>query len=157
MTEQIKDEFTKRIAAANKTEMVVIVFDIAVCHLDDALEAHKKGDMQAYNYSIVRARDCVMNLINTLDMEQEISNSLLSVYTYINKNLILARMEKDTGKVLEARNMLSSLQEAFAEIAKLDNSPSVMETTEHVVAGMTYGKGVLNENVVNAGGRTFSV
>lgn len=156
MTEEKKREFTQRIGKANKTEMVVVVYDIALEYLSDAGKALKEDNIQEYSKGLKGARKCVEDLINALNFDIEMSNNLMSIYAYVTRNLILADIRKDEGIINEITQILSSLRDAFDVISKKDESGPVSERTQHVVAGMTYGKGVLNESVVN-GTREFSV
>ena len=43
------------------------------------------------------------------------------------------------------REVMGKLKEAFIKVAKQDNSAPVMKNTQQVYAGLTYGKGSLNE------------
>ena len=43
------------------------------------------------------------------------------------------------------REVMGKLKEAFQEVAKQDYSAPVMKNTQQVYAGLTYGKGSLNE------------
>lgn len=156
MTEEKKLEFTKRIGTANKTEMVVIVYDIALEYIADAAKALAGSDMAEYKKGLKGARKCVQDLINALNFDIEISNNLMSIYAYVTRKLILADMNREAAILDEISGMLATLREAFDTISKKDGSGPMSEHTQHVVAGMTYGKGVLNESVVN-GTREFSV
>ena len=43
------------------------------------------------------------------------------------------------------REVMGKLKDAFIEVAKEDDSAPVMENTQQLYAGLTYGKGALNE------------
>jgi len=45
------------------------------------------------------------------------------------------------------KNNLQKLRDAYAQIASQDDSAPVMSHTQTVVAGLTYGRHSLNENV----------
>lgn len=157
MTEEKKNEFTKRIASAGKGEMLVVVYDIALEYLSDVKDAIAADNKAEFANAINGARKSIQTLIDTLDFEYEISGSLLSLYTYFNKQLSLMHISKDIAELDSIIKMLGDLRESFAEVAKQDNSPALVQTSQHVEVGMTYGRGVLNESVVNAGGHDFSV
>ena len=44
MTDEKKKEFTRRISEANPTEMVVILYDIALTYVEEGQEAFDAGD-----------------------------------------------------------------------------------------------------------------
>ena len=157
MTEEKKNEFTKRIADAGRGEMVVVVYDIAISYLEEAIEAIGAGDKEAQSQALSGCRKSIGNLIDSLNMDYDISGNLLSLYTYFNKQLTLSRINSDVKEMQQIEDMMKNLRDSFAEVAKSDKGPAMVETERHVEVGMTYGKGVLNENVVNEGGHDFSV
>lgn len=143
MTEAKKQEFTNRIGKANKTEMVVVVYDIALEYMNDIIE------YSDYSKAVDMARKSVQDLINALNFEISLSYNLLSIYSYVNRLLLSAKLKYDCSLVMEAKRLLESLRESFAQIAEMDKSQAMSQTSEHVVAGMTYGRGILNESVMN--------
>ena len=54
-----------------------------------------------------------------------------------------------------AEIVLKPLGEAFSEVAKQDTSPSLMEHTQQLYAGLTYGKGTLNETLLSGNSRGY--
>lgn len=157
MTEEKKQAFIERIASANKSELVVVVYDIALTYVEDAVAGLTAGDDDGYKAALDGIQRCVQDLINSLNMDIEFSKQLFNVYGYLKKQLSLVRINKDSAVLEQIKWALSELGESFAVIAKQDESGSVFEATEHVMAGMTYGKGVLNENIVNQNSHSFSV
>jgi len=158
MTEEKKQEFAQRIGKANKTELVAIVYEIAIAYTEDAQTALKADDIAAFKEGLDGIKKCVDDLANTLNFDIDFSNQLLSIYNYIRRQLTAVRMDKNPETLEHIKWMLTEIGGSFTQIADQDNSGSVMEATEHVVAGMTYGRGVLNENVVNSeAGHSFSV
>lgn len=144
MTESKKQEFINRIGQANKTEMVVVVYDIAIEYMNDII-----GQLD-FVKSLDMARKSVQDLINALNFEMPLSYNLLSLYNYVNRLLLGAKLKSDSSLVEEAKGILSELRESFAQIALQDKSQAMTEHTEHIVAGMTYGRGVLNESIMNS-------
>ena len=47
------------------------------------------------------------------------------------------------------QRVMKNLQTAFEEISKEDKSAPLMENTQKIYAGLTYGRGVLNEIAFN--------
>ena len=47
------------------------------------------------------------------------------------------------------KTIVLKLEEAYKEAAKTDNSPAIMGNTQQVYAGLTYGRGTLNESMGN--------
>ena len=47
------------------------------------------------------------------------------------------------------KTIVLKLEEAYKEAAKTDKSPAIMGNTQQVYAGLTYGRGTLNESMGN--------
>ena len=153
-----QEEFTRRIGNASKTEMIVIVYDIALQYAEDAQDDYDSGNVEAFSENLTRARKCVDNLIEALNFDIDISNQLFALYNFVKKNLLNARITRTDKGLKDAVKILKDMREIFVELAKMDTSGVMMDSTAHVMTGMTYGKGVLNESVVNADrGTCFSV
>ena len=53
--EQIK-EYTLKITRANKSELIVVIYDMAIDYVDDALRALENGDKNQYRKNVKQAR-----------------------------------------------------------------------------------------------------
>ena len=51
--------------------------------------------------------------------------------------------------LLEAKKILGRLHGSFIEVARQDTSSPIMQNTQQVYAGMTYGRASLNENYMD--------
>ncbi|WP_066713547.1 flagellar export chaperone FliS [Clostridium sp. Marseille-P299] len=143
-------EFTLRVTQASKTELVVILYDILLSDIKEANRYFIEGDLNAYFQELKHAGKCVNELMATLDYRISLSRDLLSLYSYVNKTLIAAQMKKDATLLSSVVSVITKLQVAFSEISKQDTSGPVMVNTQQVYAGLTYGKGTLNESYLNS-------
>ena len=50
MTKEMKQNYTLRISQANKSELVVIVYEMLLTYIEDAKAAHANGDTEALRY-----------------------------------------------------------------------------------------------------------
>ena len=55
MTKEMKQNYTLRISQANKSELVVIVYEMLLTYIEDAKAAHANGDTEGFAVSIRRA------------------------------------------------------------------------------------------------------
>jgi flagellar protein FliS len=51
----------------------------------------------------------------------EIAENLYRLYDYMNYRLVDANMEKDLSGIIEVRDLLSTLREAWVEVVKKEN------------------------------------
>ena len=53
--------------------------------------------------------------------------------------------------LLEAKKVMDELGDAFDQVAKKDSSAPIMQNTQYVRAGVTYGREALNESLMGNG------
>ena len=149
MKDTLKQEFTRRISMANSTELVVNLYDMVLAYSDDAEEALKEDRDHDFYASISRMRNCVNELMCSLHMEYEPAGALLSLYRYCMRKLAAAGVRRSVEPLDEIRNIIRPLRESYSGLVGLNTSGPVMGNSESVVAGLTYGKNDINENLVN--------
>ena len=141
--------FTRRITSANKSEIIVIIYDIIEENLALAKKALAEGDGETYRNEIKQAISFVKELLVSLDMNYEASKNLASLYIYVSRCLNFALVSGKKEEIEAAEKVLRKLGDSFREVAKTDESKPVMENTQRVYAGITYGRGLdLDETLV---------
>jgi flagellar protein FliS len=155
MTKEKQKEFAMRVSQANRTELVAITYDIMLENISCAKESLKKNDIEGFRTELKSAGRFLAELMHSLDYNYPISVNLLKIYEYIQKIFISSSFAgKDKG-LDSAESVIGKLSSAFHEIASQDDSEAVMENTQQIVAGLTYGKGTLNEADMSVGNRGF--
>ena len=147
MTQEIKQELTRRLTYCKRGEMVVIMYDILFAYLDDGIQAKEEQDYQSFKYAVNRAEQVVNRLMQDLNFEYEISGSLYAEYQFVNKLLSMAVYKNSSQNLEDAKRVLKNLYDAFKEVARQDTSEPLMRHTQQVVAGMTYQRGSLTETL----------
>lgn len=142
--EQVKD-FTRRISQSNRGGLVVVVYDIIFAYLTDAKECHSKGDYEGFRTALLQAGRGVEELMRSLNFQYAVSKNLYALYVYAKESLAKAVIRKSIEDAGEAEAVLAELYTAFQEAAKQDHSKPLMQNTQQVYAGFTYGRNHLNE------------
>ena len=150
MKKELIQDFTLRISNANRSELVVIKFDMFDEYITAALEAIDKDDTAVWKAEIHHAINVLESFKNTLDFKYELSENLFLLDQYAETLCYKALSVKNKDFLVEAQGVMKRLSDAFREIAKTDDTPALMGHSEQVVAGMTYGKGSLYEGTVTA-------
>ena len=151
MNDERKQEYTRRITSDNKSQLIVTIYDIALEYIDEARVALDNNDKAEFRKSISRSQKCVESLISALNFDYEMAHPLWHLYFYINKKLSYAIKTTSYDPLKECYEILYKLRGSFDEISKLDNSKPLMDNTQTILAGMTYGKSSLNEAIQNNG------
>lgn len=149
MEKDLIKAYTVRISQASRTELVVITYEIILSDIASAKKYFETKEMDSYTHELKHAQRFLNELMATLDYRYELSYRLMSLYIFINKSIITAIYQKKTDTLSEAEAILKILMESFKGITKEDKSGPVMQNTQQLYAGLTYGRGVLNETCLN--------
>lgn len=149
MTREMKQIFTRRVTQSNRTQLVVVLYDILLTYLDDGMQAYEKGDTEMFRKSLGLARDCIAELRKSLDFQYDLSGNLFSIYAFADRELANDVYGKKTDHIDDIIEMIRKLRNAFDTISKEDKSDPLMENAQNVYAGFTYGKTDVNESLLN--------
>ena len=145
MTKEDKIIFTRRITQGNRSDIIVVLFDIYFAYEEDARRALSSEDRQGFADSLEHMEQVADHLKQALDFTYELSAQLFALYDYVHRCLAKAGYRHRDQELDEASGVMKELREAFIEVAKADDSASQMQNAQTVVAGYTYGRGSLNE------------
>jgi flagellar protein FliS len=149
MTNEMKQAFTRRITKANRTQLVVIVYDMILVYIEDAKDAKKSGDMHEFGRNLDLARGCMADLRKNLDYKYELSKSLLAIYSYCDRQLANDIYSGNIDNLKPVCDMIKKLRDAYHELSLTDKSQPLMENTQDVYVGLTYNKTDINETLIN--------
>lgn len=153
MTKEMKQIFTRRITQANRTQLVVIVYDMLLTYLDDARKAYSVDNMYEFVSDLESARKCISELRSSLNFEYELSKSLFSIYAFADRKLAAGICSFDADSLGMIAGMFQKLRDAYHTISRKDDSEPLMENIQGVYAGFTYGRTDVNESLVNYGAK----
>lgn len=146
MRKERLQEFTVRITQANQSGLVVIMYEIIEADIEYAKELLADAEVKGFRKECHHAQRILNELMGTLDYHYPISYELLSLYSFCNKRIIKADMEKKDSYLDEVKLVIGKLKAAYAIVSKQDDSGPVMKNTQQLYAGLTYGKNALNES-----------
>lgn len=149
MKKELIQDYTLRITQASRSELIVIMYEIILSDIASAKEAFDTKDLELYDKELSHAGRFVSELMSALDYSVGLSYRLMSLYIYANKKLTTARIQKKPELLLDVENVFEKLLVGFKKVSEEDISGPVMKNTQQVYAGLTYGKGTLNETYVN--------
>jgi len=153
MQKEAVQAFTVRITQASKSELVVILYEMILTEIKEARDAYIKEDEKGFVKVLKNAQRYLNELITTLDYRYPLSYDLLSLYLYINKQFITAIIRRKPDTLESAESVLTKLLVGFEDVSKMDTSGPVMRNAQQLYAGLTYGRGVLNETNIDPNDR----
>ena len=151
MTAEQKKEFTRKITQANSAQLIVILYDIALVYVNNAISFMEKGDMANAKIQADFAKKSIEEMIHNLHFEYELATVLHQIYLSMKKSLRDGILDNNKELLTGVQNNLQKLRDAYDSIVTADESAPVMSHTQSVVAGLTYGRNSLNENLTDAG------
>lgn len=141
--------YSARVAQANRTELLIIMYEIIQEELTTALDCFEESDMEGFDRALKNGQKFLGELMGTLNYEYTISYQLMSLYKFVNKMIIENRIRKQANCLVECIGIIDNIKKGFEGIAKEDTSAPLMENVQKLYAGLTYGKASLNEISVN--------
>lgn len=156
MNKEAIKTFSYRISQASKTELVVIMYDMAQEYLKDAIQALNDDDKIGFCNNIRQVKRVIDELSSGLDMQYEIANELFVLYMQADKTLIRCLARMDNEGLDKVGDMLIKLRESFYKLSKEDDSGPVLKNVQQVYAGLTYSSAggsneIYNDPVNNRG------
>ncbi len=152
MKKEDKQDFTLRITQANPTQLVVILYEMLLCYLEDAEQALAGGgEPDGFREAVRKARGCLNELIGSLHMQYDPAPALMQLYLFCVRRLALGEQRRDAGMLGEIRRVIEPLRDAYGQLAELNDAGPVMRNSQTVYAGLTYGRTTLTENMADQG------
>lgn len=151
MTKELKQQFTLKITQANKTQLIVILYEMLLAYIEETRDAHIKGDRDGFRDGIRKARGCLNELMASLHFEYEPAINFLQLYLYANRELARADIRNSVDELEHVERIIKKLHSTYEKISGQDTSAPVMSNTQTVYAGLTYGKNTLTESLAYQG------
>ena len=148
MTKECKQQFTLRITQANSTQLVVILYEMILQYLADGEQASEEAGLIE---AIHKARGCINELLNSLHREYSPAGELSRLYLYCIRRLAASEFHADRTILEDVRKVIAPLCDAYRQIQDQNTSGPVMNNSQTVYAGLTYGRNQLTENMADQG------
>lgn len=140
MTREEINQFSMRISQSNRTQIVVITYEIIINYLDSARDSFDNSNVTDFVRNVRKARQFVNELSSALDFRYKISFELMNLYMFANECLLKSELRREDVNLEVVRDMMIKLRDSFETVSKQDNSKPVMQVREKVYEGLTYGK-----------------
>ena len=115
--EQIK-EYTARVAQANRTELVVIIYELLLDEIQEGNKQYQVGNTDAGEKQIRKAQGYLQELLGSLDFRYEIALQLRQLYRYVNEQLIATLVQRRPIHLDAACEVIRGLMERFLKYEK---------------------------------------
>ncbi len=155
-------DYVARISQATPIDLSIISSEICIGHLNNALKLidTDKINKNEYHSYLNKAKEIVLQKIHSFNTKEKLGKDLGEIFFSINKLIADAQFSYNKEKLLKAIQLVEAQMEIFI-IAKKnkvgENDSKVINTSEKIIAGLTYSNGKLNEFIDDGRGQTFEV
>lgn len=110
----------REVLTASPAQLVVIVYDHALANLTRARMALQAGNIEARVEATGKARDALVELMATLDVERggQLAENLRGLYGFLINQLLDLGLHPDAKLLDRVTKMVAELRSAFASIAE---------------------------------------
>lgn len=107
------------VLTATQEQLIVLLYDGANRFLAQAAVAMSERQIETAHVRLRRAEMIISHLLASLDYERggEIASRLAAIYIFCQRHLNHARIHKDPEKIQEVRGLLTTLRDAWAQVA----------------------------------------
>lgn len=146
MTKEQINTYVMRISQANVSGLAVILYDMVLDCIEEGLQAYEAEEGQRFEQALGKGQSFLQELMSMSRLDTQTGCDVMSIYLYVDKQLLMSVVKQRPVRLEECRGYLERLRSSFVEISSRDDSPPLMEHTQQVYAGLTYGKGYLKES-----------
>lgn len=146
MTKEQISTYTMRISQANTSALAVVLYDVILDTVSEGLQSYEKGQLADFEVAMQRAQAFLHELMSMSKMDTQTGCDVMSLYLFIDKQFLMSYVKREPVNLAKCIDFLKKLRSSFNEISKRDYDAPLMEHVQQVYAGLTYGKGYLNES-----------
>lgn len=107
----------QRVMTASPMELILMLYDALKKNLLLAEKSLQKGEFEAAHNKLIRGQEIVCELLNSLDMNYELSENLMDVYEFLLHSMALINTNKKAEDIPGLVEIVESLREAWQEVA----------------------------------------
>jgi len=116
-----QDAYRKQdVLTAGPVDLIVMLYDALKKNIVLGKRGITKNDVPGAHKYLIKAQMILTELINSLDMNYEISGELLELYEFALKSIADANMHKNIEPLDPVIEMVDSIREAWKEISGMN-------------------------------------
>jgi flagellar secretion chaperone FliS len=122
------------VKTANPLQLVVMLYDAAICSIHEAREQIARKDIAGRSRSINRCLSIISELQSCLNRQAggEIANSLDRLYDYMKKRIFRANVEQSVQPLNEIEVLLENLRSAWGQLVAQTQGTAVQASEQNL-------------------------
>lgn len=145
MNENKVKDLTRRVSQASEGQLLAITYEILLDSINSLKTYIQENIKDKFMPEMKRSQKILQYLMDTLNMDYELSYELMNLYLYMQKLMTRVSINKNVEHLDEIGKILTILLKGWQTAGVSGVEPSLMQNSQKVYAGLTYGKGALNE------------
>jgi len=109
---------TQQIMTASPEELTLMLYNGAIRFANESIQSIDAGNYEKAHHANIKAQNIIHEFMVTLDMQYDISKQLIALYDFIEYCLIQGNIKRDKTNVIQARDLLTGLRDAWFQAMK---------------------------------------
>jgi len=112
---QLNHYQTNQVLTAKKSKLILMMYDGAIRFARESINKIHSKDIAARSVYIRKTQDIILELMNSLDMENggEVASNLSKLYLFMNRNLTMANIKGEEKYIEDIVKILVELRDAW--------------------------------------------
>ncbi|MRX72197.1 flagellar export chaperone FliS [Bacillus lacus] len=107
------------VSTASPGELTLMLYNGCLKFIKQAKLAIQQEQIEERNINILKAQKIVQEFMVTLDMSQDISENMMSMYDYCRTRLIEANIKNDAAILQEVEEHITDFRDAWKQVVQL--------------------------------------
>jgi len=115
---------TQSVMTMTKGEMLAKLYEALIKNMRLGVLGIEQNDVAATNEHLKKAQSIITYLVSTLDRKYPVSNNLMALYDFFNRQIIAANVKKDAEMINEIIPLVEELRATFIDADRLARAGS---------------------------------
>ncbi|WP_366160971.1 flagellar export chaperone FliS [Bacillus infantis] len=108
------------VTTASPGELTLMLYNGCLKFINQAKKAIADKNIEAKNTNIQKAQNIIRELMVTLNMDLEVSENMMSLYDYMNRQLIEANLKSDIAILDEVEGLVTEFRDTWKEVIQVN-------------------------------------
>jgi flagellar secretion chaperone FliS len=108
------------VTTASPGELTLMLYNGCLKFILQAKKAIADKNIEAKNTNIQKAQNIIRELMVTLNMDQKVSQNMMSLYDYMNRQLIQANLKSDAAILDEVEGLVTEFRDTWKEVIQVN-------------------------------------
>lgn len=108
------------VTTASPGDLTLMLYNGSLKFIAIAKKAIQDGNVELKNTNIQKTQNIVQELMVTLNMDIEVSKSMMALYEYMNRRLIEANIKSDIAILEEVEGYLVEFRDTWKQVVQMN-------------------------------------